>query len=68
LLHLLWIVLSMPGTRCQRGEAQAMEQIIDPAQAILDPEFLPQNALRVFGPQRANAIGLGGFGQETLFE
>jgi len=68
LLHLLGIVLSMPGTRRQAGESQAMEQIIDTPQRVLDSEFFAENTLGIFGPEGADAIGLGGFGQETLFE
>ena len=45
-----------------------MEQIIDAAQGVLDPEFFSENALGFFGPQGADAIRLGGFGQETRFE
>jgi len=45
-----------------------MEQIIDARQGILDPEFFSENALGFFGSQRADAIGLGGLGQETRFE
>ena len=45
-----------------------MEQIVDAAQGIRDPEFLTQNTLSVLGPQRADAIGLGRFGQKTRFE
>jgi hypothetical protein len=45
-----------------------MEQIIDAAQGVLDAEFLPQSALGVFGSQRADAVGLGGFGEEPLLE
>jgi hypothetical protein len=68
LLHLLGIIFSMPGTRRQAGESQAMEQIIDTAQGVLDPEFFSENALGFFGPQGADAVSLGGFGQETRFE
>ena len=45
-----------------------MEQIVDTAQGIRDAEFLTENALSILGPQRADAIGLGGFGQETRLE
>ena len=58
----------MPGTRRQGGESQAMEQIINTAQGVLDPEFFTEDALCFFGPKRADAIRLGGVGQETLFE
>jgi hypothetical protein len=45
-----------------------MQQIIDAAQGVLDAEFLLQNALGLFGSQRADAVGLGGFGEEPLLE
>jgi hypothetical protein len=45
-----------------------MEQIIDAAQGVRDPEFFPEDALGLFGTQGANAVRLGGLGQETLFE
>ena len=45
-----------------------MQQIIDSRQAVLDPEFLLENSPDVFGPQRADAIGLGGTGQEAVLE
>jgi len=66
--HLLGIVLSMSGTRRQAGEAQAMEQIIDATQGVLDAEFFLQNALGVFGSERADAVGFRGVGTEAFFE
>jgi hypothetical protein len=45
-----------------------MEQIVNAGQRILDPEFLLENASSLFGSQRAHPVGLGGLGQETLFE
>lgn len=45
-----------------------MEQIINTTQGVLDPKFFTEDALCFFGPKRADAIRLGGFGQETLFE
>lgn len=45
-----------------------MEQIVDAAQGIGDAEFLTKNTLSLLGPQGADAIGLGGLGQETRFE
>lgn len=45
-----------------------MEQIVDPAQGVRHPEFFSKNPLGLFGPQGANAIGLEGLGQKTLFE
>ena len=45
-----------------------MEQIIDAAQGVLDAEFFLQNALGLFRSERADAIGLRGFGEEPLLE
>jgi hypothetical protein len=45
-----------------------MEQIVDPAQGVRNPEFFSENPLGLFGPQGADAIGLEGLGQKTLFE
>ena len=36
-----------------------MEQIIDTAQGVLDPEFFSENALGFFGPQGADAAASG---------
>jgi hypothetical protein len=58
----------MSRTRHQARKPQAMEQIIDAAQGVRDPEFFPEDALGLFGTQGANAVRLGGLGQETLFE
>jgi hypothetical protein len=58
----------MTRPRRQAGEAQAMEQIIDAAQGVGDPEFFPENALGLFGPQGTDAIGLRGLGPKTLLE
>lgn len=55
-------------TRHQTGKPQAMEQIINARQGILDPEFLSENALGFFSAQRADAVGLGGLGKEPLLE
>jgi hypothetical protein len=68
LLHLLGIVLSMSRTRHQAGKPQAVKEIVHAGQRILDPEFLLENPLSVFGPQGAYSIGLGRLGQETLLE
>jgi hypothetical protein len=45
-----------------------MEQIVDPAQGVRNPEFFSENPLGLFGPQGADAIGLDGLRQKTLFE
>ena len=45
-----------------------MEQIIDAWQAVFDPEFLSENPLGFFGAKGANAVDLGGLGQEPLLE
>ena len=45
-----------------------MEQIVDPAQGVRNPEFFSENPLGLFGPQGADAIGLEGLGQKTLLE
>lgn len=45
-----------------------MQQIIDAGQGIRDIEFLLQNALGIFGPERADAVGRRGLGQKTLLE
>jgi hypothetical protein len=45
-----------------------MEQIIHARERILDPEFLLKNALSLFGPQRADAVRLGGVSQEPFLE
>jgi hypothetical protein len=45
-----------------------MEEIVNAGQCILDPEFLSENALGLFGAKRADTVGLGGLGQETLLE
>jgi hypothetical protein len=45
-----------------------MEQIIHTRERILNPEFLLENALSLFGPQRANAVRLGGVSQEPFLE
>lgn len=45
-----------------------MQQRIDARQRILDPEFLLENPLGVFGSQAAHAVGGGGTGQETFLE
>jgi hypothetical protein len=68
LLHLLGIILSVSGTRHQTGKAQAMEEIINAGQRVLDSEFLLENALGLFGSQRAHTVSGGGLGQETLLE
>jgi len=56
------------GSRSQAGKAQTVQQIIDSWQAILDPELLLENSPDILGPQRADAIGLGGTGQEAFLE
>jgi len=68
LLHLLGIILTVSGARGQAGKPQAMEQIIHARERILDPEFLLENALSLFGPQRADAVRLGGVSQEPFLE
>jgi hypothetical protein len=68
LLHLFGIILSVLRTRRQAGKPQAMEQTIDTGQRIRDSEFLFQDSLGLFASQRADAVGLGGLGQETCFE
>ncbi len=45
-----------------------MEQIIHSRQAVLDSEFVLEDSPDVLGPQRADAVGLGGTGQETVLE
>jgi hypothetical protein len=45
-----------------------MEQIIHARERILDPEFLLKDALSLFGPQRADAVRLGGISQEPFLE
>jgi len=45
-----------------------MEQVVDTAQGVRDPEFFSENPLGLFGAQGADAIRLRGLGQETLFE
>jgi len=37
----------------------------DAGQCVLDPEFLLEDSLSLFCPQGADAVGLGGIGQET---
>ena len=54
--------------RSQTGKPQAVEQIIDACERILDCEFLLEDPLGIFGPQRADPIGLGGFSQEPFLE
>jgi hypothetical protein len=68
LLHGGRIVLAVTGAWGQAGKAQTMEQIIHSRQAVLGPEFLLENSPDVFGPQGADAIGLGGTGQEAFLE
>jgi len=45
-----------------------MEQIINTRKRVLDPEFLLEYPLGLFGPQRADTIRFGGFSQEPFFE
>jgi hypothetical protein len=45
-----------------------MQQIIDAGQCVLDPEFLLEDSLSILRPQGADAVGLGGIGQETCLE
>jgi hypothetical protein len=68
LLHLLGIILPVPGARRQAGKPQAMKEIINAGQRVLDPEFLLENASGLFGSQRAHPVRRGGLGQETLLE
>jgi len=58
----------MTRSRGQAGKPQAMQQIVDTSQRILDPEFLFEDALSLFATQRADTVGLAGIGQETLLE
>lgn len=45
-----------------------MQQVVDPRQRILDPEFLFEDTLSLFPTQRAGTVGLRGIGQETRLE
>ena len=45
-----------------------MEQIIHPRKRILDSEFLAENASSLFGPERADAVRLGGGSQKAFLE
>jgi hypothetical protein len=48
LVHLLRIILSVTRSRSQTGKAQAVQQVVDTRQRILDPEFLFEDALGLF--------------------
>ena len=54
--------------RSQAGKPQAVEQIVHASERILDSEFLLEDSLGIFGPKRADPIGLGGLSQEPFFE
>ena len=54
--------------RGQAGKTQAVEQIVHAGERILDCEFLLEDPLCIFGPQRADPIGLSGLSQEPFFE
>lgn len=54
--------------RGQTGKPQAVEQIVHAGERILDSEFLLEDPLGIFGPERADPVGLGGLSQEPFFE
>ena len=54
--------------RGQAGKPQAVEQIVHAGERILDSEFLLEDPLGIFGPERADPIALGGLSQEPFFE
>ena len=58
----------MTRSRGEAGKTQAMQQVVDTGQRILDPEFLFEDTLSLFATQRADTVGLRGIGQETFLE
>jgi hypothetical protein len=68
LVHLLKVVLAMPGSRLKTREIQAVQQVIDARKRIMNSELFGYDSHRVFGPQTANAIRLGRSGKEPFFE
>jgi hypothetical protein len=58
----------MTRTRDQARQTQAVQQIIDAPQRVLDAELSGENLPGFFRPQAANPIGRRGVGPEPRFE
>jgi hypothetical protein len=68
LLHLGRIILGVARTRNQARQAQAVQQVIDAPQRVLDAKLLHEDLPGFFGPQRTHSIGDGGLGQKPSLE
>jgi hypothetical protein len=58
----------MTRTWNQARQAQAVQQVIDAAQRVLDAELLREDVLRLFGSQSTDSIAGGRLGQKASLE